>query len=162
MRIIYMHHAEREIGPNHNDPELRQLEDITKLGEQDARNMAERYKDENITAVITSPYLRCKHTAEIINIYHNAPIIDDDRFNESKHGEGWENLLKRNMEAIDDIVNTYTDEDTIVCVTSGVNLAAFICYFYGIEPSKAVPFSQAGAISPINFEAKSKKNVMGR
>jgi len=157
MRIIYMHHAEREIGPNHNDPELRQLEDITTLGVKDAENMAERYKDENITAIITSPYLRCRHTAEIINKYHNVPIIDDERFNESKKGEGWENLLIRNIEAIDDIVHNYTDEDVIVCVTSGINLVAFICYFYDIKPSKAVPFSQAGAISPVNFETKSKK-----
>lgn len=27
MRIIYMHHAERNIGPNHSDPILRQEED---------------------------------------------------------------------------------------------------------------------------------------
>lgn len=159
MRIIYMHHAEREIGPNHHDPILRQEEDITELGVKDAETISERYKDENITAIVTSPYLRCTHTAEIINKYHNAPIIEDERFNESKKGEHWPDLLQRNMEAIDVIVSTYNDEDTIVCVTSGVNLSAFICYFYGIKPSKEVPFSQAGAISPVNFEAKSKKQT---
>ena len=37
--------------------------------------------------------------------------------------EEWETLLKRNMEAIDDIVKKYNDDDTIICVTSGVNFS---------------------------------------
>ena len=151
MRIIYMHHAEREIGPNHDDPKLRQLEDITELGAQIAELISERLKDLKITAIVTSPYLRCKHTSEIINKYHNVPIIEDERFNESNKDEEWEHLLKRNMDAIDDIVKKYDDDDIIVCMTSGVNLSAFICYFYNIQPSNAVPFSQAGDISPVNF-----------
>lgn len=151
MRIIYMHHAERNIGENHNDPVLRQLEDITKRGIQETELLSEKFKKQDITAIFTSPYLRCKHTAEIINKYHNVPIIEDERFNEMNTGEEWEHLLKRNMDAIDDIVKKYSDEDTIICITSGVNLTAFICYFYNIKPTNSVPWSQAGSISPINF-----------
>ena len=40
----------------------------------------------------------------------------------------WEDLLKRNMEAIDYIVNKYNEEDNIICITSGVNFSAFVCY----------------------------------
>lgn len=36
MKIIYMHHAERNISENCNDSELRQLEDITYIGVQEA------------------------------------------------------------------------------------------------------------------------------
>ena len=151
MRIIYMHHAERNIGENHNDPVLRQLEDITKRGIQETELLSEKFKKQDITAIFTSPYLRCKHTAEIINKYHNVPIIEDERFNEMNTGEEWEHLLKRNMDAIDDIVKKYSDEDTIICITSGVNLTAFICYFYNIKPTNSVRWSQAGSISPINF-----------
>lgn len=156
MKIIYMHHAERAIGENHSDPELRQLEDITEVGIKSAELLAERIKNQNITAIVTSPYLRCKHTAEIINKYHNVPIIEDERFNEMQWKEEWKDLLKRNMEAIDDIYNKYNDEDTIICVTSGVNLSAFICYFYNIEPTNDVPWCQGGDISPVNF-TKGKK-----
>ena len=156
MKIIYTHHAERNIGENHNDPELKQLEDITELGVQEAEIIAKRLSKQNITAIVSSSYLRCMHTAEIINKYHNVPIVEDARFNEMKSGEDWKDLLKRNMEAIDHIVNKYNDDDTILCVTSGVNFSAFVCYFYNIEPTNDVPWSQAGTISPINFTTGKK------
>ena len=156
MKIIYMHHAERNIGNNHNNPELRQLEDITSIGIQEAELLSKRMEKQNIKAIVTSPYLRCVHTAEIINKYHNVPIVVDERFNEMYSGEEWQNLLKRNMEAIDSIVNTYNDDDTIICITSGVNFSAFVCYFYNIEPNNNVPWSQAADISPIIF-TKGKK-----
>ena len=157
MRIIYMHHAERNIGPNHLDPILRQEEDITELGIEDAELIAKRMSKVDIKAIVTSPYLRCKHTAEIINKYHNVPIIEESRFNECEQYEEKEHLIKRNMEALDDIYNKYSDDDTILCVTSGINITAFICYFYGIEPSNDIPLAQAGDISPINFtKGKSK------
>ena len=150
MRIVYMHHAERKISEGHNDPNLRQLEDITERGIKIAELLSERLKDEKITAIVTSPYLRCKHTAEIMNKYQNVPIIEDARFNEMDDEE-WKDLLKRNMEAIDDIVNKYNDDDVILCITSGVNLSAFICYFYNIEPTNDVPWAQGADLSPVNF-----------
>lgn len=151
MRIIYMHHAERDIGPNHTDPILRQEEDITKLGVEQVELLSKKMSKLNLTAIVTSPYLRCKHTAEIINKYHNVPIIEDERFNESEYHEERVHFLKRNMEAIDDIYNKYNEDDVILCVTSGINLTAFVCYFYDIEPKNGTPLSQAADISPINF-----------
>ena len=156
MKIIYMHHAERNIRENHNDSELRQLEDITERGIKEAELLAERLKNQNITAIVTSPYLRCRHTAEIINKYHNSPIVEDERFNEMNYGEEWKDLLRRNIESIDDIVKSYNDDDTIICVTSGVNFSAFVCYFYNIEPNNDTPWSQAGDISPIIFTSGKK------
>jgi len=99
MRIIYMYHAEREISENHGDQILRQLEDITENGIEEAEKLAEKFKgnSQNIKYIYTSPYVRCKHTAEIINKYLNVPIIEDERFNEMQRGEEWKDLLKRNM-----------------------------------------------------------------
>ena len=94
------------------------------------------------------------HTAEIINKYHNIQIKQDSRFNEIQKNEEWESLLKRNIEAIDDIVKSYSDDDVILCVTSGVNISAFICYTYNIIPTNDVPFSQACDISPVVFNIK--------
>ena len=37
MKIVYLHHAERTIGENHLDPILRQEEDITELGIEEAK-----------------------------------------------------------------------------------------------------------------------------
>ena len=157
MQIIYMHHAERKISQKHNNKNLRQSEDITDLGIKEAEILAERLKNKKISAIVTSPYIRCKHTAEIINKYQNVPIIEDDRFNEMRNDEEWKSLLERNMSAIDDIVKNYNDDDIVICITSGVNFTAFICYFYDIAPSNEVPWSQAGSISPINFTIGSKK-----
>lgn len=158
MKIIYMHHAERD---NSNNAELKTLErtheDITNRGEKIAEILSERIKDIDIKAIVTSPYLRCRHTSKIINKYHNVQIIEDERFNEINRDEEWRKLLKRNMQAIDDIVNKYNDEDTILCVTSGVNFSAFVCYFYNIEPTNDVPWSQVLDISPIIFNINKNK-----
>ena len=59
--------------------------------------------------------------------------------------------MMRNDNIFSDIVKTYKDDDTIICVTSGVNVSAFICYFYKIEPSNETPWSQAAGLSPMIF-----------
>ena len=155
MKIIYMHHAERNISEYHNDPDKRQVEDITEKGIQEAQLIAEKLKGTKVTAIYTSPYIRCLHTAEIVNSHLQAPIYKEERFNEKKKDEEWKDLLTRNMEAIDDIVNKYNEDDTIICVTSGVNVSAFICYFYNIPVSNEVPWSQGANCSLINFYTNS-------
>ena len=94
------------------------------------------------------------HTSEIINKYHNLKILKDDRFNEIQKGEDYLSFLKRNMEAIDEIVKSYSDDDVILCVTSGINISAFICYTYNINPSNDLPYSQAIDLSPVIFNVK--------
>ena len=151
MKIVYIHHAERAIGENHLDPILRNEEDITELGVKEAEIIAEHLSHQKVTAIYTSPYLRCRHTAEILNAKHNVEIIEEPRFNECDYKEPWKDLLKRNCAALKDIVKKYNDDDIILCVTSGVNLSAFVCFFYGIRPSKRVPMCQGASMSPVNF-----------
>ena len=83
MKIIYVHHALREVGnpPSQND-------DIQPLGINDAENTAELLKimsdksKSTFRAIYTSPFYRCVKTAEIINEHINLPIYEDARFNE--------------------------------------------------------------------------------
>lgn len=155
MKIIYMHHAERDKSSLAEWGSLeRTFDDITENGKKQAELLAERLKNEKISIVISSPYLRCMHTSEIINKYHNLKILKDDRFNEIQKGEDYLSFLKRNMEAIDEIVKSYSDDDVILCVTSGINISAFICYTYNINPSNDLPYSQAIDLSPVIFNVK--------
>lgn len=123
MQILYVHHAERN---RKNKSIDRQLQDITENGIKESVLLAEKLKQVNVTAIYTSPYLRCMHTAKIINEHNNAPIYEETRFNEMKNGETWKEFQIRNMEAIDDIINKHNKDDFIICVSSGINLSAFI------------------------------------
>lgn len=157
MKIIYVHHAERNITKQHNDKRYRQLEDITKNGIKDAKLLSNIFKDKKITAIYTSTYIRCTHTAKILNRYNKVPMYYDERFNEKTNEETKTEFLKRNISAIEDIVKKYNDDDTIVCVTSGVNLTAFICYFYNINPTENIIYTQGINCSPINFYINTNK-----
>ena len=157
MRIIYMHHAERDIGPNHNDPILRQEEDITETGIKEAELLGQEFVQNNnkynIKAIVSSPYKRCMHTAEIIAKYINAPIIEDARFNECAGHDEIVNgdLWQRTMDGFQDIVYKYNIDDDILVVTSGINLTGFICYFYNIDPKSHPDIAQGTFCSPVNF-----------
>ncbi len=153
MKVIYMHHAERDSKKeNIGHPELRMKEDITERGIKEAKLIAEKLKGRtDIKAIYTSPYLRCKHTVDIINNHISVPIIADERFNEIQKGEEWKDFLQRNINALKALDDKYTKDDTIICVTSGVNLTAFVCYFYDIEPTNDTKACQGFSISPVNF-----------
>lgn len=148
MKILYVHHAERDITNKSVD---RQLQDITENGIKEAKLLAEKLKKLNITAIYTSPYLRCMHTAEIINKYNNAPIYKEERFNEMRNGETWKEFNVRNMNAIEDIIKKHNNNDFIICVSSGVNLSAFTYYFTNTIPKENSPKIQALTTSPVLF-----------
>lgn len=164
MRIIYVHHALRQKGnpPSQNDK-------IQPLGLQDAEIVAELMKMmseySNIKAIYTSPYFRCAKTAEIINKHINVPIYEESRFNEFNKvfdviegnktitkTESWIDCQIRIRNAIKDIVNKYDDKDTVICVTSGVNITAFISLAFKIQPSENLPFPLVPSCSPIGFD----------
>lgn len=155
MQILYVHHADRD---RSNKNINRQFQDITENGIQDANLLAEKLKElnVNITAIYTSPYLRCKHTAEIINKYHKAKIIEEPKFNEMNSSETWQKFSLRNMEAIDNIIKKHNENDFIICVSSGVNLSPFIYYFNNINPTNDSPRIQALTTSPVLFSTKNK------
>ena len=113
---------------------------------------------EKITAIYTSNFYRCKKTAQIINRELNVPIIEEPRFNEvgSIEGEDWKDCLERNIAALENIVNKYNDDAVILCVSSGINLSAFVCWNLQAKPHKNFPFMGATNCAPIEFYTPSK------
>ena len=155
MYVIYCHHANRQKG---NPPS--QQDDITELGVKDAELFGELLKTishkATIKAIYTSEFLRCTKTANIINTHIQAPIIIDPRLNEhqSNPGETWLDTQNRITRLLDEIVDKYQEQDYVICVTSGVNIAPFISKAYGLMPSANTPFLGVPTCSPIIFEYK--------
>ena len=166
MRIIYVHHALRDTGnpPTQNDG-------LKLLGIKDAEVVADILEEMgrycNFKAIYTSPYFRCAKTAELINKKINVPIFEDARFNEFNsvfkkvngekldvNGETWLDCQLRIREAIKEIVEKYDNDkkDTVICVTSGVNITAFIGVAFKIKPSDDLPFPLVPSCSPICFD----------
>ena len=158
MKIIYCHHANRKIGnpPGPND-------DITLLGKKDAKNVAKLIKIANqkqpISAIYSSPFLRCKKTANIINKYVNAPIVLDERFNEKDYNgpESWVDCQNRIKSGILDVIKKHDNSETVVIVTSGVNVASFINLAYGVEASETTPYLGLSMCCPILFNIDKEK-----
>lgn len=155
MKILYVHHGNRKLGnpPTQND-------DLTEIGYKDCELVAEllnnkRVKD-NIKAIYTSNFFRCKKTAEIINKYLNVPIMEDSRLNEFKsiENEQWVDLQNRVSMCIDDIIQKYNNDDIVVCVTSGINIVSFINKAYNLQSSNDAPFLGITSCCPIIFDYK--------
>lgn len=163
MKIFYVHHAQRNKGnpPTQND-------DITRLGVRDAKFTAKLFSEAkqhgvNIVAIYSSNYFRCVKTANIINKKLNVPLIFEPRLNEFSNvhsavkggefkGETWEQCQQRIIDALKDIVNNHNNNDAVICVTSGVNITAFICAAFNIKPNNNLPYPWVPSCSPIGFE----------
>ncbi|MDD4110302.1 MAG: histidine phosphatase family protein [Clostridia bacterium] len=157
MNFFYIHHAERDFQSNIEWNE----HGLTNSGIKEAELLNEALIMEKekikIVAIYTSPYKRCVETAKILNRNLSLPILEDIRFNEiaRNKGEPWKDFLNRNICAIDTIYKKYkAKNENVIIVTSGVNISAFICYFYNIRPTKNTPCSQALRTSPILFQKK--------
>lgn len=152
MRIIYVHHAQRDKSKGMN-----QDNDLTDFGYRDVKLQAELLSsigENKIKAIYTSPYYRCKKTAEILNEKLNLPIYDDERLNEfeaSLKKETWTNVQIRMSDCIRDIVEKHDENAYVICVTSGVNVAAFINLAYKLKPSENAPFIWISSCSPLCF-----------
>lgn len=153
MNIIYCHHAQRNRGatPSQDD-------DITYLGEQDAKIFAEMLKveqDVKVSKIYTSPFFRCKKTADIINEHINVPIVEDDRLNEfykPTKNETWIDVHKRIRSILYEIVCNHDENDSVICVTSGTILACFASLAYKLEPTNDTPFIAPPSCAPILFQ----------
>ncbi len=165
MQIMYCHHAMRKKLNN----KLTQQDGLTSLGVKDAKNIAkylrEISKREKIVAIHTSQFYRCQKTAEILNKYIKVPIVIDKGFDEFKSvdGETWADCQNRIMTSINKIVKKYKDDEMVICVASGVNIAGFINSAYKLPASEDTPFMWVGMCSPIVFNlSKNNKKSSGK
>ena len=61
-------------------------EDLNETGIEQAEQLREKLANIDIDVIYSSPLLRAKHTAEIINI-NNKKILFDERLREREHGD---------------------------------------------------------------------------
>ena len=134
-----------------------QNEDLTEIGIKQAENLKEKINKINYDIIISSPLIRAKHTAEIINVKMKQIIIDD-RLKERNPGnlsgqpleitnrdEYWNynTIIKygtsENIKEFIDRVYKFLDElkfkdykSVLIVAHSGVS-KAFSCYFDGIK-----------------------------
>ncbi len=147
MKIIYVHHAERDYSNKNINP---QEQDITMDGITESEILAKKIHLLGVTKIYSSEYKRCVHTANILNKNLGLEIILEKRFNEKEKNETWEEFLNRNKSAIQNIIDNGEKSDVVLCVSSGVNLSAFVSYFYESDSA----FCQALAMSPVLFKTK--------
>ena len=135
-------------------------EDLNELGIKQAEKLRDKIKDMDFDIIISSPLIRTKHTANIININNNT-IIFDDRIKERSCGdlsgkplevtnreEYWnynttlqygssENIQEffKRVYAFLDELKTKDYNNTLIVAHSGVS-KAFSGYFEGIQDGK--------------------------
>ena len=69
----------------------------------------------------------------------------------SNKGETWVELQQRVRDCIKDVVNDFNDDDAVICVTSGVNVAAFISLANKQKPSANAAVVWVPSCSPLVF-----------
>jgi len=133
---------------------------LNETGREQAKETREKLKDIPIDVIITSPLIRARETADIINENRNVPIIVDERaiernlgvyegmqnsegiFNEIRYytknvpvedGEDCQTYTKRVFEFLDDVIHKYKDKYRNVLICShGFFLRSAGWYFNGI------------------------------
>jgi len=152
VKIIYLHHAHRDLSDG-----INQENGLTKVGIQEAEATRDILKDLDIHAIYVGEFIRYKLTADIINS-HGSPISIDKRLNEvgsegyTDYKDGMEKLNKRTHAFLNDIIAKHGNDENVLCITSGINITSFINYFFKGDILKGL--SQVGAIGicPIVFE----------
>lgn len=153
MRVIYIHHANRQKG---NPP--TQDDGISEVGVKDLEvtkellNMAN--EKHQISTIYTSQFFRCTKTTEVINGDIKAKVVVDTRLDEmgSVENETWLDTQIRLHEFLDEIVEKHDKDDTVVCVTSGINIGAFFAKSINLKPTRNFPMYGVPSCSPIMFE----------
>ena len=131
-------------------------EDLNEKGIEQAKELSKQISDVDYDIVISSPLIRAKHTAQIINV-KNKDIIYDERLREREHGslegkpvevtdreEYWNYFTKikygteESISHLFDRVKDFLDElkqknyqSVLIVAHSGVS-KAFYAYFNGI------------------------------
>ena len=105
---------------------------------------------QNKNKIYCSEHKRCIHTSDILNKNLNLDINIDSRFNAKTKEESWEDFINRNKEIIDEIIKSSNEDDVVLCITSGVNLSAFVSYFTGNNDIVC----QGLTMSPVLFNVK--------
>jgi broad specificity phosphatase PhoE len=85
MKLIIVRHGEtfenyKQITQGHYDSQL------TPHGLTQARILSQRLRNENIDVIVSSDLRRCMHTAEVINTFHDVPVLSSELLREQARG----------------------------------------------------------------------------
>ena len=156
MRIYVIRHGETDVNLENKINSLND-DDLNKTGIMQAQEVGKKLESIEYDFIISSPLIRTKHTAELLNIKNKKISFDnrlierdagvftkqslenidsDDWWNlnpkeDYKDAETVKNVLDRIYEFLDELKKKYKDE-TILLVTHGGVSKAISCYFYGI------------------------------
>lgn len=124
MKIYIMRHGET-VWNRLGTIQGRSKNRLSKEGKIQVEKQAENFKDVHLDFIISSPLVRTIQTANIMNKFHNAKIIKDERINEVDQGiytgrnkstmtdADWSNYKTRSkkfgMESFDDIISRTID-----------------------------------------------------
>lgn len=158
MKIIFIRHGETDQNVDYKagKPIKEKNYPLNNLGKSQVEETAKKLKDEKIDLIITSPYLRAKMTADIINKYHNIPMeiendireinvgfIGKEAFHEHfdmdknlkpgvENGETVKDFFTRVYNVINKIKEKYPDKTICIVAHGGVS-HAFRAYFNELE-----------------------------
>ena len=94
-RVFLIRHGESEWNQSHRYTGQRDLP-LSNLGREQASRLAERLKDEGLTAIYSSPLRRAYDTAAAIGRLAHLPVIAESGLKEINHGL-WEGLTTRQV-----------------------------------------------------------------
>lgn len=159
MNLYIIRHGETDVNVEEKINGLNEI-DLNKKGVEQAKNTGQKLKNIEYDFIMSSPLIRTKHTAELINV-KNKKIVSDDRLKERDAGlftlkyikeidpnDWWSinpkkdyqtvetviNFLNKLKEFLDEIKEKYKDKNIII-VTHGGTSKAISCYFKGIPKS---------------------------
>ncbi len=121
MRLILVRHAESKANAEGINQGQKIDTSLSKLGIRQAKQVAQRLKDEKIDIIYSSDLKRAKETSEQINKFHKLKIIYDKRLREKDHPEeSIETFVNRLISFFDEIKKI--DKNILVVAHGGTNL----------------------------------------
>lgn len=159
MKIYLVRHG--QIPNNALKRHTNPYEDLTEVGIKQAEELKNKIKDIKFDIIYVSPFLRAKHTADIINV-NNLEMIIDERLSERSCGNLSGKPLEENNDRIDywdyfsinehgtaenikpffervysflDELKTKNYKQVLIVAHSGIS-KAFSGYFEGIQDGK--------------------------
>lgn len=122
MRLILIRHAESEANAKGINQGQKVDTSLSEKGIKQAKQVAQRLKDEKMDIIYSSDLKRAKETAEQINKFHKLKIIYDKRLREKDHpDEDIEAFIARLKSFFDEIKNI--NKNILVVAHGGTNLS---------------------------------------
>ncbi len=167
MKLLIARHGKTNWNTEKRAAGLSDVE-LNEEGIEQAKILRDKLKDTKIDVIISSPLVRAKKTAEIINENHNLNILIDEGaiernlgiyegqpneqeiFNEIRYytknvpvekGEDCKTYTKKVFNFLDKIINEYKGKvETILIVSHGFFLRSANWYFNGVptEPEEVI------------------------